>query len=122
MTSSSEWNAIADACEAAEGPDRKIDARMAAALGTPATSFFTGSLDVIVQVMVWGFPGHAIRADLASFENDGRCLARLYKPARNGSFDEVARGFSTTPALALCAAFCRAMAVKAENEANEAAE
>lgn len=115
MTSASEWNAIADACEAAEGPSRDIDARMAAALGTPATSFFTGSLDVIVQVMAWGFPGHAIRADLASFENDGRCLARLYKPAINGYFDDVTGSFSATPALALCAAFCRAMAVKAEN-------
>jgi len=75
MTSASEWNAIAEACEVAEGPSREIDTRIACQIlaenGLPAAvnenvwiaTALTRSLDVIAKVI------------------NGRRVATVYKTA-----------------------------------------
>ena len=134
---SAEWLAIAEAAEAATGPDREIDARIGAALdichgsvsvrewGKIARSLthdmlppYTASLDAITAA------AEAAKMDwCASIHSDGqrsRAYVECYvatRPKRKGGVAEIVadhHGDTTTPALALCAAFARAMAERSE--------
>lgn len=142
MTSASEWNAIAEACEAAEGPSREIDTRIACRLfaenGFPAAvkdnawiaTALTSSLDAITETIKWEFSDPYFCIDRVS-RKDGRDWFAMvsglgWSPKSLGMttevFNEKLCAHARTYVLALCAAFCRAMAVKAENEAKGAAE
>ena len=168
MTSSSEWTQIAEACESAEGPDREIDARMAAALRfipdrpewceesrlTVPVSYmtdhervvmvtlkkgerllsrvsppYTSSLDAITEAIKWEFPDPYFGIGRAS-RKDGRDWLAIvpgsgWSPSSLGVttevFNEKLCAYARTYVLALCAAFCRAMAVKAEKDAKKEA-
>ncbi len=162
MTSASEWNAIAEACEAASGPDREIDSRIAWNLymalaglarerdGVREVNWrwhkpgeskwrpynssddepYTRSLDAITWMITREFPDPYFCIDRV-IRKDGRDWFAMVsglgwspKSLRMTTevFNEKLCAHARTPALALCAAFCRAMAVKAENEAKEVAE
>jgi hypothetical protein len=121
MTSKEEWLALAERCEKATGPDREIDGAIIAALGFSwrgmdywdnATSTkilrgrtdYTASLDAITALIERemtdaGWSAHSEYYD----ESVGRIT-------RRGKDTIVC--YAATPALALCAAFCRAMAEK----------
>jgi hypothetical protein len=116
------WLALAERCEQATGPDRVIDDLLMRYLGyvwkvgrwnSPDMSSWlygdrTSSLDAITalierELVDWDWSANY------SFEKTGkrRGLAWLTFDGRR-----VIQGRSATPALALCAAFCRAMAEK----------
>lgn len=130
---SSEWLAIAQACEAATGPERKIDWRMTLALGVvrPAPGATLAEIDAIADPVAYTASLDAITAAAeaakmdwcASIHSDGqrsRAYVECYvatRPKRKGGVAEIVadhHGDTTTPALALCAAFARAMAERSE--------
>jgi hypothetical protein len=123
MTTKAEWIALAERCEKATGSDREIDAEIYDALcpqrlgykaGKNIVRMFggaawlpccTNSLDAITALIERELPEvrWVCRTDtLGGFGN----LYRRRNPDRSWPC------FAFTPALALCAAFCRAMAEK----------
>ena len=117
MTSASEWNAIYEACEGAKGPDRVIDVRIATALQARSTLPYSRSIDAITEAIARGLTECNWACN--GWSRCGPPRAEIDWPGLRSSVVSYAR----TPALAICAAFCRAMAVKAESEAKkEAAE
>ena len=117
MTTSATWLALAGRCEKATGPDRDIERCMAAYIPdgfqTMPNGGFTESLDVITALIERELPGGSW------FVGKGR--TRLEEPLGGARIfaDEagdncIGEGEAATPALALCAAFCRAMAERSE--------
>jgi len=106
MTNKAEWLALAERCEAATGPDKLLDMAIRFALGAPVRPWnYTASLDAITALIERELPEvqWLCRTDtLGGFGN----LYRRRNPDRSWPC------FAFTPALALCAAFCRAMAEK----------
>jgi hypothetical protein len=128
MTSKTEWIALAERCQKATGPEREIDGDIAhvakqfvdylprvperpwlwAEFVEPddwecwEAPEYTASLDAITALIAKemtdaGWSAHSEYYD----ENVGRIMRR--------GKDTIVR-YAATPALALCAAFCRAMA------------
>jgi len=109
MTTKAEWIALAERCEGATEPDREIERCMCSLIPdgfqTIPFSGFTSSLDAITALIEGELPEMRwlCRTDtLGGFGN----LYRRQNPDRSWPC------FAFTPALALCAAFCRAMAEK----------
>jgi hypothetical protein len=130
-----EWLALAARCEAATGADREIDGAIALAFGWTLqkmrgdakpywrkpgeTKFYTrelsgppaytSSIDDITALIQRELPGWDWQVASKREDRDG-CPAHVH-----GVFDRelLREGCAATPALALCAAFCRAMAEKA---------
>jgi hypothetical protein len=132
MTSKAEWLALAERCEGATGPDREIDAEIYDATtphllyageyagkravrrsgGAVWLPFFTYSLDDITALIKRELPGLGWRI-AGQDEHGGKPYAQIRWPIQNQIWrQEIAH--AATPSLALCAAFCRAMAEKAE--------
>lgn len=107
----SEWLAIAEACESATGPDRDIDARVGAALGIMWHGAYTASLDAITAAIGERLPGWHWETGA-----DRCALVRDPAEALGAAADHVCWK-AATPALALCAAFCRAMAERSAADA-----
>ena len=131
------WVELAERCEKAMGPDREIDAAMAKALGlvppglTPGASrgyearfsnsaglvwdapYYTTSLDAIAALIERKLPGWRVR-----WHTDGDGVHEAFLEDK-GDFDAIdarhTETFAASPALALCAAFCRAMNEKEAN-------
>lgn len=110
MTSKAEWLALAERCEGATGSDRDIERCMGSLLpeGFQMIPYFgfTSSLDAITSLIEREMPDAGWSAHNEYYDViEGRIMRR--------GQDTIMR-YSATPALALCAAFCRAMAEKAE--------
>lgn len=100
-------------CRMDEGCASEADARadaVSTASGLLARIPYTSSIDAITGAIALVFPGHPIRADLSSFMDDGNCCTHICKRRMGCSSVHIARAEASTPALALCAAFARAMA------------
>jgi hypothetical protein len=124
VTTKAQWIALADRCETATGPDRDIDAEIydattphvlyageyagKFAVRTSGSAvwlpFFTYSIDDITALIERELA--PISVDLQIRPKDA--YAKLWLHSRNDPSIRQA----ATPALALCAAFCRAMAEK----------
>lgn len=122
-----EWLALAERCETAKGPDREIDASIYALLGHsvkrgPVSPYprrertwclriaknwsamdrLTASLDAITALIERELPGSTFKVGRdGAGANYAQCAGKRITEA-------------ATPTLALCAAFCRAMAEKGE--------
>jgi hypothetical protein len=115
MTTREQWLALAARCEAATGPDRDIERCMCSMIPdgfqTLPCAGFTSSLDAITALIERELPGWAhchIQEKLRG------CIGYIHN---NRNFHDTQQRWrecrAATPALALCAAFCRAMAEKA---------
>ena len=121
MTSKADWIALAERCEKAMEPDREIDWCIHAAIlnwpaeikpRQPGDAEYTASLDAITALIERELPGLGWRI-AGQDEHGGKPYAQIRWPIQNQIWrQEIAH--AATPALALCAAFCRAMAEKAE--------
>ena len=118
------WTALAERCEAAKEPDRKIDAGIMTALGfdwvgvidhgaagrkggtiiSKQKARFTDSTDAILALIKQELLGFKATVCSAGW-------AILFRPRLPDEESNFECGEAATPALALCAAFCR---VKAE--------
>ena len=122
------WVELAERCEQATGPDRKIDWAIVEAIGkadfyrTYATKpllhkglvpTYTTSLDAITALIERELPGWRVR-----WHTDGDGVHEAFLEDK-GDFDAIdarhTETFAASPALALCAAFCRAMNEKEAN-------
>lgn len=111
------WLALAERCEKATGPDQDVDWCIHAAIIDwparykpiqPSNPEYTASLDAITALIERDLPGWRWKAGRAEFH----CWATIYGGPDEGSvFSAVS--IQGCAALALCAAFCRAMAEKA---------
>ena len=114
MTSKAEWIALAERCAKATGPDRDIERCMCSLIpdGFQMVPFsgFTSSLDAITSLIARELPEVTGIIPLTGGDE-----AWLWPKSGN---PKGWRCNAATPALALCAAFCRAMA---ETEARRAA-
>ena len=116
MTTKADWIALAERCEKATGPDRDIERCMCSLIPdgfqTIPFSGFTSSLDDITALIerelpsawVWTL-GQNIHhrtwgCSVNNIDDDGVPYSVCWGASKH------------TPALALCAAFCRAMAEK----------
>lgn len=107
-----QWTALAARCEAATGSDRDTDALIwnavyAPGSDLPAGAELTASLDAITALIERQLPGCGlvVKSRLATVKT----VARLFLRTGMVSSEDAAN-----PVLALCAAFCRAMAERAE--------
>jgi hypothetical protein len=132
MTSKAEWLALSERCEKATGPDRDIDAEIYDATtphllyageyagkravrrsgGAVWLPFFTYSIDDITALIERELPAAAWRAVRPL--DDRKPQGTIQRRGETGGFNIWVDTEAATPALALCAAFCRAMAEKAE--------
>lgn len=136
MTTAAEWAALAERCEAAKGQDCEIDATMYALARNhlnPSAfleSFrreiatktmvpvYTASLDAITarierEFPGWGYDFKRRKADESPYSRG--CFASVWEtPSVRITSDCGQLRPCASPALALCAAFCRAMAAKGE--------
>lgn len=147
MTKQSEWLALSDRCEKATGQSYELDLALATALyelgGStvnydPATWLernctITGSLDAIVSVIEQELPGWAWKVGTCSVSDDawlvpdlncpthGARLREQFGDAPQGSIWDEGIDIDRRPpghvALAMCQAFCEAMAAIASKEA-----
>ena len=113
MTSKADWLALAERCEKAMEPDCQLDLQLVSAaigerwqLGTDTVPRYTASLDAITALIERELPNVTGIIPLTSGDE-----AWLWP--KNGN-PKGWRCNAATPALALCAAFCRAMAEAAE--------
>ena len=138
MTSKAEWLALAERCEKATGPDREIDAEIYDALcpqrlgykagknivrvfgGAAWLPCFTISLDAITALIERELPEMQwlCRPDKEEGGFAKLCNPRSLKPWETIEQESLKTwpcwAYADTPALALCAAFCHAMAEAAE--------
>jgi hypothetical protein len=139
MTTKAEWIALAERCEKATGHDRDIDARIEALVNgrladarAPGWTFRAGLKPWQLSSAVRGEfisetsrPASHYTASLDAIttliERELPEVQWLCRPDKEGGFGNLYRRrnpdrswpcFAFTPALALCAAFCRAMADK----------
>ena len=110
----SKWLELAERCEKATGEDRDIDRCIAAYLPdgfqTYPISGFTSSLDAIMALIDRELPGsmRSIRK-----HPDGEAVAQVWNSQVVGETPR--QRCCASEALALCAAFCRAMNEKEAN-------
>jgi hypothetical protein len=131
MTSKAEWLALAERCEKATGPDREIDAEIYDTLcpqrlgykagknivrlfgGAAWLPCFTVSLDAITALIERELPATWVWT-LGQNIHHRTWGVSINNLDSDGAPYSVCWGASShAPALALCAAFCRAMAEKA---------
>lgn len=127
MTTREQWLALAERCEKATGPDDAVDWDMLMAMCGPgyedswlaapaaryalSTSYgyhapeWTASLDAITALIERELPGWGW--SIRRKPRDKVCTAHI------GTSVTVSVRIQQKPAIALCAAFCRAMAEKA---------
>lgn len=106
MTTREEWLALAERCEKATGQDIAISADIATACSSwileegrfPSCPYYTGSLDAITALIERELPG-------ATFKLGRDGTGAVYAQCAGKRIIEAA-----APAIALCAAFCRAKA------------
>jgi hypothetical protein len=112
VTTKDEWIALAERCEKATGSDRDIERCMGSLLpeGFQMIPYFgfTGSLDAITTLIERELPVCGVRLHIIPTFAPTRAVAQILVPCDNRT-----DGDAATPALALCAAFCRAMAAGA---------
>jgi len=110
MTSKAEWLALAERCEKATVPDDRLSFAIDQLLFAPrlirgfkALAPYTASLDAITA-LIW--------KELTPVSVDLQTVSRAAYATiwGTGTRTDICR--ADTPALALCAAFCRAMAEK----------
>jgi hypothetical protein len=141
MTTKAEWIALAERCEKATGSDREIDAAVMAALRFVKHGWFehdgakewhwaiegtgvffkgrlTASLDAITALIErelpdyhWRIQGGRKDTGWTQMSGDPRAYIKA-KASRLVQHTDGKDGEAATPAIALCAAFCRAMAEK----------
>lgn len=112
MTKREEWLALAERCEKATGPDREIDFDIDVARHAPkrirgfqALAPYTASIDAITALIERKLPRWSWSASLSETRKFAQAdLGRSYPTNRRVTTEH------KTPALALCAAFCRAKA------------
>jgi hypothetical protein len=104
MTSASEWEAIAARCEAASGADRLLDCLLR---NEGETEFppYTASVDAILSLIESTLPGAWWSVERVGDTSS----AQVGPPVADHS-----EASAATPALALCVAFCRAMASRSD--------
>jgi hypothetical protein len=128
MTTKAEWIALAESCENATKPDKWLDEAILKSLGydfeavadyhwawldrdggiVAASIHLTASLDAITALIERELPEAGWSAHSEYYdESVGRIMRR--------GQDTIMR-YAATPALALCAAFCRAMAEKVTHD------
>jgi hypothetical protein len=116
------WLALASRCEKATGPDDDIDLALAGDLYPHYVNYdpetwlirnggWTDSLDAITALIERELPGWAYVLDTRNVATWLAPYARLFRPGEIASGNPPS-GKAATPALSLCAAFCRAMAEK----------
>jgi hypothetical protein len=103
-----EWTALAARCESTAGPDRDIERCMCRLIpdGFQMVPFseFTASLDAITALIARELPDYA-------WLRKGETYMTVYRrPADDKTWARHIDAPGATPALALCAAFCRAKA------------
>ena len=107
----SKWLELAQRCEQAMGPDRDIERCMCSLIPegfqTLPNAGFTSSLDAITALIDRELPGsmRSIRK-----HPDGEAVAQVWNSQVVGETPQ--QRCCASEALALCAAFCRAMAAK----------
>jgi len=114
MTTEAEWIALAERCEKATGPDRELDAAIYDAVN--------GGSDAWEAIRKWGgvqwIEHHTSSLDAitALIERELNCSWRAGNTPSGRGFallgTNTKEHAASSPALALCAAFCRAMAEK----------
>jgi hypothetical protein len=105
MTTREQWLNIARRCEEATEPDREINMAISKiATGETGLTPYTASLDAITSLIGEKLPGWQWSMTNYRPKNGG---AQAWIYPNNGQSDFRR---SATPALALCAAFARAMA------------
>jgi len=118
-----EWIALAKRCEEATGPDRDISEAIMSGLGYKRYSDehwfcegkghfnvanqITAYIDTITALVGREFPNSFASAAVAGYSSPWA------KIAKKGMAGEIL-AYGDTPALALCAAFCRAKAEREE--------
>ena len=111
-TKAAEWLALAERCGKAIGPDRKIEEVIFVALGrlpySPWIGDITASLDAITALIERVLPG--MRWLCRSDVKGGTGIVYPKPIAGLSAATPTWAADAATPALALCAAFCRAMA------------
>ena len=133
MTTKAEWTALAERCEKATGPDQKLDAAIELALGRQVEwHVVSGEWNKHpVQLTSWGGEAvpdftRSLDAITALIERELPEMQWLCRPDAKGGFGNlypkshfdlvdypIWPSYAATPALALCAAFAKAMAEKA---------
>ncbi|MDR3448190.1 MAG: hypothetical protein P4M15_00300 [Alphaproteobacteria bacterium] len=133
----STWRDLADRCAKATGADRELDSAIACAafgwtretveiMGIPDVAVlvdtdgngpqiegeYTGSLDCIVSLIERELPGQSWNVGWSNPEILGLDIPGF----ANCGDDDYGTSEAATPTLALCAAFCTAMAAKSEAE------
>jgi hypothetical protein len=105
MTTREEWLALAEKCAKAEGPSIGLDLDIGLAAGVSVSLALphTASLDAITGLVRSHWPMHSVSA----YADDVAYATVFIRPAMPINSHKCA-----TPALALCEAFCRAMAEK----------
>ena len=119
MTAADEWRDLARRCREAPGPDREINLALARSIdavvmwqkdGCAAQEYthwhFTGSIDDIVTLIEKTLPGYDWRVGKCPIDGADKYDAQLYHEDDAKDTDADA----SSPALALCAAYCEARA------------
>jgi hypothetical protein len=108
---SARWLALASRCERATGPDREIDKAISkAATGDSSLTPHTASLDAITALIERELPG--MRWLCRSDVKGGTGIVYPKPIAGLSAATPTWAADAATPALALCAAFAKAMAEK----------
>lgn len=112
MTTREEWLALAEKCAEAEGPSfgLDLDIGLAAGVSTSLALPYTASLDAVTGLIAQALPGWHWEAGA---DRSAMMRAPDTPPRRTLAIDDICIWKSASPALALCEAFCRAMAEKA---------
>lgn len=109
MSKREQWLALAERCKKATGPDREIDRCIIAYVPDECVYIgcggYTGSLDAITGLIEREFPGHWWDTDKTE-----KASASIWRLENGEMAMSVYCNECHTPALALCAAFCRAKA------------
>ena len=149
MTAREEWEALAQRCREATGPNREIDLALARTVdaivmrqrddNTGADEYtywkFTGSIDHIVSLIEKTLPGWAWKIGTCSVSDDawlvpdfncpthGARLLEQFGPVESGSIWDQGIDIDRRPpgnvALALCEAYCEARAAIARKSGKE---
>jgi hypothetical protein len=112
MTTRKQWLDIAARCEAASGQDSNINGAIGVAVGNHHHRSYTASIDAITSLIGEKLPNKRwlVRED----EELGGLANIITAGVKYVQESDTCHAFAATPALALCAAFCRAMADREE--------